>query len=383
MNSPFRFGTAVSREQFTNRDEEIVRLHSNFTNLRNSVIISPRRIGKTSLIKHAATKFQEEGLDSKVRFCFVDMYKVRDEEGFYELFTTSLIKSTANRLDDWLQSVKSFLGNLVPRITLGNDPQTEFSLSFDYGGPGKDFEEVFELPEKLAKKYDIKLIICLDEFQNLEFFHEPVLFQKRARAAWQHHENASYILYGSKNHLMSNLFQDRAMPFYRFGDMMFLERIKPVHLVNFIIEAFSRTGKKITREQASSLVSMMDAHPYYVQQISDILWNRSGSAVTDKLLSESLELIIKQNQPFFHEILENLTNYQLNFLHAIISGETRFSSEAVMKKYRLGSSANIKRIKESLMRKNIVSITEKSLRIDEPVIRILFKRYFGTDTLTE
>jgi hypothetical protein len=383
MNSPFRFGTAVTGEQFTNREEEIGRLHSNFRNLGNTVIVSPRRIGKTSLIKHAATKFMEEGLDNRIRFCFVDMYKVRDEEEFYGLFASSLIKSTSSRFDEWVQSVKSFLGNLVPRITLGGDPQTEFSLSFDYRGQVKDFEEVFDLPEKLAKKYDVKLIVCLDEFQNLEFFNDPVLFQKRARASWQHHENASYILYGSKNHLMSNLFQNRSMPFYRFGDMMFLDRIEPVHLVDYVVEAFSRTGKEITSDQAFSLVTLMEAHPYFVQQMADILWNRTETSVTDQLLEESQKMLIKQNQPLFQEILENLTNYQLNFIHAMISGETRFSSAAVLNRFRLGSSANIKRIKESLVHKNIIGITEEGIRIEEPAIRILFERYFEINILSD
>ena len=91
MNSPFRFGTVVTGEQFTNREDETGRLHSNFRNLRNSVVISPRRIGKTSLITHAVTKFLENEVDKHVRFCFVDMYKVRDEEDFCDLFVTSTL----------------------------------------------------------------------------------------------------------------------------------------------------------------------------------------------------------------------------------------------------------------------------------------------------
>ena len=379
MNSPFKFGTAVTGEQFTNRTEEIERLHSNFGNLRPTVIISPRRMGKTSLVKQAVDQYLENGLDHGVRFCFIDMYKARDEDEFYSIFATSLIKSTSKKLDDWLNNVKSFLGNIVPRIMLGSDPQTEFSLSFDYKGQAS-YEEVLDLPEKLAKKYNVKLIVCLDEFQNLEHFKDPLLFQKRARSAWQHHEKSSYILYGSRNHLMSNLFQNQSMPFYRFGDMMFLERIDPGKLAAYLMEGFTRTGKKITSKQADSVVSLMGSHPYYVQQMADILWNRTSAAVEDQRLSESLELLLKQNQPFFQEILENLTNYQLNFIHAIIAGETQFSSANVLNGFRLGSSANIKRIRESLIRKNIISSTKTGIYFEEPAIRIMFERYFSTDT---
>jgi hypothetical protein len=176
--------------------------------------------------------------------------------------------------------------------------------------------------------------------------------------------------------MMENLFQNQSMPFYRFGDILFLDRIENQYLVDFVIRAFERTGKKIGENYAESLVKLMECHPNYVQQLADILWNRTETSVHGELFNDSVEIFLKQNQPFFHEILEDLTNTQFNFIKAYVSGEKHFSSADVLQNYKLGSSANIKRIKEALIKKNIISITSHGIVFEEPAVRILFERYF-------
>jgi hypothetical protein len=383
MNSPFLFGTVVTGDHFTDRSGEIKRLHKNFRNKRNTIIISPRRLGKTSLVKQSAELFLKgSGRKRDIRFCFVDLFRARDEEDFYSIFATAVIKSTSSKFDEWVSNVKSFLGKLIPKISIGSDPQNEFSLSFDFRTTVGNYEEIFELPERLAVKYGLELILCLDEFQNLEYFKEPVLFQKRARAIWQHHHQTAYIIYGSKKHMMINLFQDKSMPFFRFGDLFFLERIDNRYLSEFVIDCFKKTGKQISKKQADTLVSSMDRHPHYVQQLGDILWNNTGKSVTDKKMEESFQMFLKQNQPFFHMILEDLTNAQLNFIHAVINGEEKFSSSEVINNYQLGSSANVKRIKEALVKKSIIEINKNEILFEEPAVKLLFERFFRTTTTT-
>jgi hypothetical protein len=306
----------------------------------------------------------------------VDLFRARDEEDFYSMFATAVIKSTSSKFDEWMGNVKSFLGRLVPKISIGSDTQNEFLLSFDFRTIVGNYEEIFELPEKLALKYGLDIIMCLDEFQNLEYFKEPVLFQKRARATWQHHQKTTYIIYGSKKHMMINLFQDKSMPFFRFGDLFFLERIDSKYLSEFVISCFEKTGKQISKKQADTLVRYMDCHPHYVQQLADILWNSTGKAVTDRQMEGSLQMFLKQNQPFFHKILEELTNAQLNFIQAFINGEKKFSSSEVINNYQLGSSANVKRIKEALVKKGIIEINENEILFEEPAVRLFFERFF-------
>jgi hypothetical protein len=97
--------------------------------------------------------------------------------------------------------------------------------------------------EDVSKK--IKIIVCLDEFQNIEYFNEPLAFQILCSSYWQNHKIATYILFGSKQHMLTKLFQSRSAPFYRFGDIISLQKIYSMYLSNHIIDRFASTKKEI------------------------------------------------------------------------------------------------------------------------------------------
>ena len=81
------------------------------------------------------------------------------------------------------------------------------------------------MEEALAAKKQI--ILCIDEFQNISEFDHPVDFQKKLRAHWQLHQHVTYCLYGSKRHMLMEVFSSPSMPFYKFGDIIFLENLAP------------------------------------------------------------------------------------------------------------------------------------------------------------
>jgi uncharacterized protein len=90
----------------------------------------------------------------------------------------------------------------------------------------KNYREVLQLPEKIAAKKNINVVICIDEFQNIESFKDSLAFQKKLRTEWQHQQMVTYCLYGSKQQMMTSLFEKQSMPFYRFGDVIYLSKIK-------------------------------------------------------------------------------------------------------------------------------------------------------------
>ena len=51
-----------------------------------------------------------------------------------------------------------------------------------------NYQEILNLPEQIARKKDIQVVVCIDEFQNLAGFKHPLLFQRRLRSEWQHHQ---------------------------------------------------------------------------------------------------------------------------------------------------------------------------------------------------
>ena len=139
-------------------------------------------------------------------------------------------------------------------------------------------EDILDLPQQIATKKKKKIIVCIDEFQQIGEFADTLKFQKILRNHWQQHKDVAYILYGSKKHMMLNIFGKNSSPFYRVGDMMFLDKIANEEWKKFIVGRFKDTGKSITAETAGYLAEQVENHPYYVQQLAQYSWLRTEKA---------------------------------------------------------------------------------------------------------
>ena len=374
METPFVFGRIAKDENFTDREKETVRLVANISSLINTVIISPRRWGKSSLVEKAAGIAVRK--NKKLRVCMIDLFSIRREEEFYEALATVVLKASSSKWQEAVESAKKFLRQIVPRIVLNAVPGNEFSLSFDWNEIRKDPDEILDLAEKIAIEKGMKIMVCIDEFQNIAEFDDPLFFQKRLRSHWQKHQNVSYCLYGSKRHMMLEVFTGTSMPFYKFGDMIFLEKIDTESWIDFIVERFSSTGKLISADQAGQIVRMTDNHPYYVQQLSQQVWLRTSSKCDDVIVQQAHISLTGQLSLLFATITEALTATQINFLKALISGETALSSAGVMTKYRLVSSAHVSRSRKALIEKDILDDRAGVISFQDPFYRFWLERYF-------
>jgi len=223
-DSPFRIGTVVSGDSFVDREGPRKRLRANFRSGMNTILISPRRWGKSSLIRQVALDMQR---DKDVRFAFVDLFHVRTEKEFLERTTEAVIKALGKTMAERLNDVKTFVRGFVPELSFGPDPQSEFSLKLNLPEGTRTLQDLLDLPERMAKMKGVRLVLCIDEFQNIAMLPDPVGFQKALRASWQHHKAVCHAIYGSKRHMMMDLFNKQSMPFYRFGDILFLDKISP------------------------------------------------------------------------------------------------------------------------------------------------------------
>lgn len=376
MVSPFQFGRIVVGDAFTDRTAELKQLKSNIQNNVHTMLISPRRWGKSSLVKQTAISLAK---NKKIKFCFIDLFKIRNEEDFYSSYANAVIKSISSKTGEWIALAKSFLSRVTPRISLGTDPLHDFEMSFDVKGIKQNFEEILDLPEKIAGKQGVNIIVCIDEFQNLGNFSEPVLFQKRLRAVWQHHQRVTYILYGSKRHMLMHLFENKSMPFYKFGDVIYLDKIAAKFLVTFIKDSFSKTGKTIKEEHAGKIVDSVKCHPYYTQQLSHLVWidTEEGGSVSSEILDRAIDQLLSQNSLLYQREIETLSNIQVNLLKAVADGIEQLSSAEVIREYKLGSSANVSKIKQALEKKEIIDTFDKKVVFIDPVFELWFKRYYS------
>ena len=368
---PFIYGMSVEGENFTDRELETKRLKLNFENGINSILISPRRMGKTSLVKKVKSLID----DPKIKVVYIDIYKCRTEFDFYEKFASSLLKQTATKIDKMLEDAKDFITSIAPKITYSPEPNTDFSISLGINKQNNTAEEILDLPEKIAMKRGISIVVCIDEFQQIGKMPNSLSVQRTIRSAWQHHQHVSYCLFGSKQHLMTNLFYSRKMPFYQFGDMFFLKRIPTEKWVPFIIKRFEVAGKEISSEIATEICTTADNYSAYVQQLAWNVLALSEEKVTNDSFQEGVEATLAQVIPLFVEQTANLTTYQLNFLRALCSGySTDFGRKEVTNRYNLGSRSNLPKIKKALVEREIIETSEKGIHIADPLFKLWFSR---------
>lgn len=368
--SPFRFGNTVSTRAFTNRQNEVKVLYSNLTQGINTMLISPRRWGKSSLVEKVILNIKSKNKDIKV--VSIDLFSVADEAEFLEIFAKEVIKASSTKWQDWLQSGAEFFKQLVPKISVGVDPNIEFSLTFDWQELKKHKDEVLNLPETIAVKKDLRFVICLDEFQNLANFDEFEKLEKTMRAVWQRQKGVTYCLYGSKRHMMTDIFNNSSKPFYRFGDILLLQKIKRDKWVSFIEKSFKDTGKLIQRKDAGIIAEVMKDHSWYVQQFSHYVWQKTKKEVRKEDIQSSLEELINANSPLYQREVEALSSTQLNLLKAIARGEKKLSSAKVLNAYKLGTSASVTKNKAILSNADIIDDQSGKFEFLDPAFEIWF-----------
>ena len=375
MDTPFVFGRLAIKKNFTNRKEEKKRLINNFLMLVNTTLISPRRWGKSSLVEKAAEEARKS--DKNLRFCFIDAFNVRTEEQFYQSLATEVLKSSATKFEMLLENAKTFMGKFLPKLSFSPDNQNEVSLSLDWKEVKKQPGDILNMVEKIAVAKGWRFVVCIDEFQNIATFKNPVAFQKKLRANWQKHQHTAYCLYGSKRHMLMDVFTDSSMPFYKFGELMFVEKIKKEDWVKFITSRFRDTKKMISKAQAALIADLAECHPYYVQQLAQQCWFRTNDDCSEETVHKAHQGIVDQLSLLFQSKTEELTNYQVNFLKALIDGASQFSSKETMNEYGLGTSANVLKIKKTLENKEIIDIRGSEITVLDPMYKSWLKtRYF-------
>lgn len=374
MDTPFIFGKLATGENFTDREAEQQRLIQNFRSGTNTILISPRRWGKSSLVHKSAQEAKKA--EHAPIMVFIDLFNIRSEEDFYKCLAESVIRATSGRMEEIMSNIKEFMKEWVPRISFSPDAHHEFSLSLDWAEIKKQPDEILNLAENIAVAKNRKIVICLDEFQNIAFYENPLAFQKKLRSHWQKHQMASYCIYGSKRHMLLDVFTSPSMPFYRFGDMMFLPKISIDYWIPFIQERFKSTGKDIDREQAERIATLTECHPYYVQQLAQQTWLRTEKAVTIGIIDEALDNLVLQMSLLFQNITEDLTTSYVNFLKMILDGHTRYTSMENIDRYQLGTSANVIRIRKALISKEIIDEHEGKAILLDPLYAIWLKKYY-------
>ena len=233
-------------------------------------------------------------------------------------------------------------------------------------------EEVLNMVEVIAKRKDRHVVVCIDEFQQVGEFENTKSVQATLRSVWQHHHYTSYCLFGSKRHMMSKIFLDRSMPFYQFGDLMWLQKIPTSDWINYIMSHFEREGRHISEQMVSKICESVDHYPSYVQHLASIVLNHTpqGETATENVLPSSIKELISTNEALYMQQIEPLSGYQMNLLRAIVSGiHSGYNEKKVRNQFDLGSPSNMVRLRDALIERDIIYSEMRQLYITDPLLR--------------
>ena len=374
MEIPFVYGKIVADNDFTDREEETRKLVANFLSQTNTAIISPRRWGKSSLVNKAIESVSKS--DRSILFVKINAFKCETPQDFYELFAKRTVEGISSSAEALLSNAKEFISRLLPKLSVSG-PAGQYEMSFGVDLKNNPIEEdILDLPQQIASKKKKKVVVCIDEFQQIGEFPGTDRFQKILRSHWQEQPDVAYILYGSKKHMMLNIFGEYGSPFYKFGDLMFLPKISGENWIAYIRDRFTQTGKSIPDAVAGHLAALVENHPYYVQQLAQYSWLRTDKVCSEEIVDASFQGMLDSLNLQFVNLMDSLTEKQRSFLCAVSDGVGNLSAVETLSRYRLGTSGNIRILKSALKKRDLIEETGRRVEIQDPVFNRWIQRIY-------
>ncbi len=354
--NPFRFGTVVDGIYFTDREDEQSEIGSFLKSENHLIIISPRRFGKTSLIKKILA-------GSDRRFIYLDMQLVLSEEDFaaqllkriYRLFPVQKLKNY----------IKSF--RLIPSVIM-NPVTGEVEVSFSPGSRDlAPLEDVLNLIEKLGKPDD-KMIVVLDEFQDI--FRINTGLDRMLRSVIQVHKNINYVFMGSSESMIREIFEKKDSPFYRFGILYPLGKIREVKFRLFLEYNFTGVaGDPGTISE--DILRITGSHPYYTQQLAFMVWELLNRKVQEQEVVAELaaDEIVRSHDNDFELLWNTLNRTDMILLAGMSESNVSPLSDDFRKHFGTGASSTVFSTLQRLIKKGMVIRDETGYFIDDPFFR--------------
>ena len=374
MEKVFAFGKPVNGELFTDRETETKKLLANFTHGINTFVLSPRRWGKTSLVKKVA------GLaaSSQLKIVYMDILHCKTKEDFLQVFGTAILSQTSGKIEEVLNTAKKVLSRVSLDVSFSPDVTQPFTFKFRMSDDDTNTEEILSLPETIGTKKNIDIVVCIDEFQQISRFDQTDRFQAELRGIWQHQQRVSYCLFGSRKSAMEGLFDDTSKPFYKFGDIMYLKTIPLSYWTPYIQGKFEAVKKSISSDFCEKVCETVEYNSSYVQQLSWYILQNTETEVTEQIFNDSVNELVDQCSDVFETKTQDLPVYQMRLLRAISDGNKEgLFGKQIIREYKLGSSANVTIARKALLEKNLVEIDNGSLTLSDPVMNLWLHRLFG------
>lgn len=357
--NPFVYGEIVTAAAFADREIERDRLARDLLAGQKVFLISPRRYGKSSLVRHVLRSLAKQGvLTVEVTVASSSSYV-----GFLEAYARALVMADTpvGRLKQWTNDL---LRAVRPEVRFEAEPTgtARFAVAFPAVQTDRDItrlaNEVFALPSRIAAARKRRMAIALDEFQAIGAFNGGSI-EHALRAAVQDQRQVGYVFAGSEPSLMERMLTSKR-PFYKAGPVMRLEKIHPDDFSTFLEARFGGSGLRPEPGLGAAIVELAGNVPYDVQRLAHEMWDdlRAAGRKTATLddLHATLTRLLQENGPLFEEAWQRLTLAQRGTLRALVLEQGReVLSAGVRTRHRLAGASSVQSSLAALVRADLVT----------------------------
>jgi AAA+ ATPase superfamily predicted ATPase len=351
--NPFKFGSVVSEDFFTDREVEYEKLSQIIASTNHVIMIAPRRFGKTSLVNKVVANTNRPVL-------WLDLQLLTNTGDFAIQLLKQLFKKYP------FEKLKFMIRNfrIVPMLSI--DPATNnVEVGFQ---PRMDsfvhLEDVLNLIEKLGEE-KIRPIVVFDEFQDLLSLDKSL--DKRLRSVIQFHKNINYVFLGSAESMMKQIFESKKSPFYHFGQFFTLNKISYNDFSVFLQNRFAAITDK-ANNISEKILNFTHCHPHYTQQLAFHIWMAlERENYSEDIANKTIENIILLHDNDFERLWSNFNNTDKKVLIEIAFEQANLLSAPILYKNTSASSTIYSSLKR-LTEKGILIKTEK-FEIDDPFFR--------------
>lgn len=379
MESPFIYDKHVTGKNFIGRRSETTILSNLLTAGENVVIYEPPKSGKTSIVHQALFNMRIQG--KRFLVCNINLLSTRSTGDFLLSVGDAVIRAMATTPEEYESVAVRFLQGTHFVFDHQLYSETDRILSLNWDIDDDDIRAMLMLPYRLSAESNTQLYFIMDEFQNVNATENGDkicrTFEKLMKEV---RENArpmcSFILCGSQVNAMKEIFEHRRF-FYRQVEHFSFEEVQNKEIIEHIVKGFLASGKVIDRDLLEGACGLFKGHLWYINHFISICDSLSKGYIMEPILLEALSMILAIHEPRFYATMYGLTTYQISLLRAIVDGHTKFSTSEVIEEYGLNSSANVRRLKDALCKKEIVTFNEKDEpRILDPLFEYWVKKYY-------
>jgi hypothetical protein len=359
MDNPFVYGEVVPAASFVDRIDELDRLVTDLGSGQKVFLISPRRYGKSSLIRQALRANARSGaLTAEITVSSYSSYLA-----FLEGYTRAVVamQSGLDRARSWLRDA---IGAARPELRLEADTSGVMGLAVKFPSVRTDKDlsrlaaDVFALPQRVHELRKRKLVIAMDEFQAIGGFNGGSV-EHAVRAAVQHQRNIGYVFAGSEPSLMERMLGPKR-PFYKAGPVMRLQKIPEEIFAAFIESRFSKSGMRPEPGLGTAVVDLAGNMPYDVQRLAHECWDDVRAAGKRRVgtddLHETLRRLLAEHEVFFETVWQRLTLPQRATARAVVLSDGREILSADLRgRYRLGGASTVQGALVALQREDLIA----------------------------